>query len=89
MMKSCGAPGTPYSYAPWYTTGWTPPKLSNGGGEGTDHSSVVAFQGFAGAFGPFQMLQNRLITKISCTAAVKKAAAAAKKATKKAEDGNA
>src|SRR3954454_14277926 len=71
MMKSRGAPGTLYSYGPWFTTGCAPPKLSTGGGDGTVHSSVVALQGLALARAPHFRLQRRLARKMSCTAAVK------------------
>src|SRR5512142_804807 len=70
MMKSLGAPGTLYSYGPLLTTGWTPAKLSCGGGEGMLHSSEVEFQGFEPAGLPFLTLQNRLIRKMICAAAV-------------------
>src|SRR4051794_24174201 len=74
MTKSFSTPGTPYSYAPRYTTGCFPPKLSKGGGDGMLHSSVVESQGFSGAFAPFFKLQKRLIRKMICTAAVMYAA---------------
>src|SRR5205807_7111844 len=52
ITKSRAAPGTPYSYGPWWTTGVTPPKLSCGGGVVVVHSSVVASHGLSLAFGP-------------------------------------
>ena len=70
ITKSFGAPGTPYSYGPLFTTGVFPPKLSCGGGVAVVHSSVVASHGLSLAFGPLNMLQNRLMTKMNCAAIV-------------------
>src|SRR6266571_4347456 len=44
-VKSFAAPGTLYSYGPRYTIG-SVKKFPWPGGEGADHSSVVASQGF-------------------------------------------
>src|ERR1700739_771074 len=74
ITKSRGAPGTPYSYGPWLTTGVCPPKLSCGGGVAVVHSRVVASQGLSEAFGPRKILQNRLTTKITCALIVMNAA---------------
>src|SRR5437867_167995 len=70
ITKSRGAPGTLYSYGPLFTTGVFPPKLSCGGGVAVVHSSVVASHGLSLAFGPLNMLQNRLMTKMNCAAIV-------------------
>src|SRR5262245_25247299 len=60
--KSLGAPGTLYSYGPRYACG-TPRKLPCGGGDGADHSIVVACHGFSPTFSPFRMLQKKLKMK--------------------------
>src|SRR3954454_11220685 len=50
--KSSSTSGDEYSYGPWYTTG-VARKFPCGGGVGAaTHSSVVACQGFCGAFLP-------------------------------------
>src|SRR5581483_10031853 len=70
MMKSVLAPGTLYSYGPWFTTGVTPPKLSCGGGVAVIHSRVVDSHGFWPAFLPLAILQKRLMTKRNCAVIV-------------------
>src|SRR2546426_6501219 len=59
-VKSLGAPGTLYSYGPRYTTG-SVRKLPCPGGEGADHSSVVASQGFLSTGFPHLMLEMKLM----------------------------
>src|SRR5215471_18786710 len=54
-VKSFAAPGTLYSYAPRYTIG-SVRKLPCPGGDGADHSSVVASHGLSLTFFPAQML---------------------------------
>src|SRR4029077_16778467 len=73
-IKSDAAPGTLNSYGPRYTLGKCPPKLSCGGGEVVDHSSVVAFHGLFVAFSPFFRLQKKLMKKKSCPKMVTNAA---------------
>src|SRR4029453_31519 len=57
--KSLAAPGTLYSYGPRYTMG-SVRKLPCPGGDGADHSSVVASHGLSDTGLPFQMLQKKL-----------------------------
>src|SRR5665213_3667213 len=61
-VKSLAAPGTLYSYAPRYTIG-SVSKLPCPGGDGADHSSVVASHGFLPTFWPPLMLQKKLMMK--------------------------
>src|SRR6266850_1098543 len=58
-VKSFAAPGTLYSYGPRYTIG-SVTKLPCPGGEGADHSSVVASHGFRSTSAPHLMLQKKL-----------------------------
>src|ERR1700687_1236635 len=51
-----------------------PPKLSCGGGDGMDHSSVVACHGLSVAFIPFFTLHRKLKRKINCEPIVMNAA---------------
>ena len=46
------------------------PEGTPRGGVVVVHSSVVASHGLSLAFGPLNMLQNRLITKINCAVIV-------------------
>ena len=56
------APGTLYSYGPRYASGATT-KFPCGGGEGADHSIVVACHGLSSLFSPFLRLQKKLKMK--------------------------
>src|SRR3979409_272030 len=58
-VKSVGAPGTLYSYGPRYTIG-SVRKLPCPGGDGADHSSVVASQGLLPTSLPHLMLEKKL-----------------------------
>src|SRR5689334_15073463 len=58
-VKSRAAPGTLYSYGPRYTIG-SVRKLPCPGGDGADHSSVVASQGFLSTSAPHLMLLKKL-----------------------------
>src|SRR6185436_12987002 len=58
-VKSLSDPGTLYSYGPRYACGAVA-KLPCGGGDGADHSIVVACHTLPSAFSPFQMLQKKL-----------------------------
>src|SRR5262249_18638405 len=60
-VKSRGAPGTLYSYGPRYAIG-SATKLPCPGGDGADHSSVVASHGLRSTFLPAQMLDTKLMT---------------------------
>src|SRR5207249_6499930 len=59
-VKSLAEPGTLYSYGPRYTIGSTR-KLPCPGGDGADHSSVVASQGFWSTRAPHLMLEKKLM----------------------------
>src|SRR5437773_3364828 len=59
-VKSLAAPGTLYSYGPRYTTG-SVRKLPCPGGDGADHSSVVASQGFLSTALPHFRLMKKLM----------------------------
>src|SRR5712692_1749404 len=59
-VKSLGAPGTLYSYGPRYTTG-SVRKLPCPGGDGADHSSVVASHGLRSTALPHLMLLKKLM----------------------------
>src|SRR5882724_235405 len=59
-LKSLAAPGTLYSYGPRYTTG-SVRKLPCPGGDGADHSSVVASHGFLSTALPHLMLLKKLM----------------------------
>src|SRR5262252_6001262 len=59
-VKSRGAPGTLYSYGPRYTIG-SVRKLPCPGGDGADHSSVVASHGFLSTSAPHLMLMKKLM----------------------------
>src|ERR1700694_518297 len=61
-VKSFAAPGTLYSYGPRYTIG-SVRKLPCPGGEGADHSSVVASHGFLSTTLPHLMLVKKLMMK--------------------------
>src|SRR6266481_4806703 len=58
-VKSFAAPGTLYSYGPRYTIG-SVRKLPCPGGDGADHSSVVASHGFLSTSAPHLMLPRKL-----------------------------
>src|SRR5262245_48741385 len=58
-VKSRGDPGTLYSYGPRYTIG-SVMKLPWPGGDGADHSSVVASHGFRSTSAPHLMLLKKL-----------------------------
>src|SRR6476646_4253026 len=58
-VKSRAAPGTLYSYGPRSTIG-SVRKLPCPGGEGADHSSVVASHGFLSVSAPHLMLPKKL-----------------------------
>jgi hypothetical protein len=60
--KSFAAPGTLYSYGPRYTTG-SVTKLPCPGGEGADHSRVVASHGFRSTALPHFKLEKKLMMK--------------------------
>src|SRR5262245_51638406 len=62
--KSRGAPGRLYSYGPRYTAG-SVRKLPCPGGDGADHSSVVASHGFLSTALPHLMLVKKLMMKNS------------------------
>src|SRR6516164_10609910 len=64
-VKSLAAPGTLYSYGARYTIG-SARKLPCGGGDGADHSSVVASQGLRSTALPHLMLMKKLTMKKSC-----------------------
>src|ERR1700730_15230981 len=59
-VKSFAAPGTLYSYGPRYTIG-SVRKLPGPGGEGADHSRVVASHGFLSTTAPHLMLVKKLM----------------------------
>src|SRR5689334_714360 len=59
-VKSRGAPGTLYSYGPRYTIG-SVRKLPCPGGDGADHSSVVASHGLMPTAAPHLMLLKKLM----------------------------
>src|SRR5437899_8276539 len=59
-VKSFAAPGTLYSYGARYTIG-SVTKLPCGGGEGADHSSVVASHGLRSTGLPPLMLMKKLM----------------------------
>src|SRR6187397_371537 len=59
-VKSLAEPGTLYSYGPRYTIG-SVTKLPWPGGEGADHSSVVASQGFLSTRAPHLILVKKLM----------------------------
>jgi len=59
-VKSLAAPGTEYSYGARYTIG-SVRKLPWPGGDGADHSSVVASQGFLPTALPPLMLAKKLM----------------------------
>src|ERR1019366_3237387 len=73
-MKSCASPGTLNSYAPRYTVGICPAKLSYGGGLGIVHSKVVAFHGFISAFLPPHRPEIKFPRNSSCAPIVLNAA---------------
>src|SRR6516164_7583773 len=58
-VKSLAAPGTLYSYGPRYTTG-SVTKLPCPGGDGADHSSVVASHGLRSTTAPHLRLEKKL-----------------------------
>src|SRR3989442_14545144 len=58
-VKSFAAPGTLYSYGARYTIG-SVRKLPCPGGDGADHSSVVASHGFLSTSAPHLMLPRKL-----------------------------
>src|SRR5262249_36926235 len=58
-VKSRADPGTLYSYGPRYTIG-SGRKLPCPGGDGADHSSVVASHGFLSTSAPHLMLLKKL-----------------------------
>src|SRR5262245_56045647 len=60
--KSRDAPGTLYSYGPRCASG-AARKFPCGGGDGADHSIVVASHGLSPTFCPFRMLQKKLKMK--------------------------
>src|SRR5437868_5527670 len=57
-VKSRGEPGTLYSYGPRYTIG-SVTKLPCPGGDGADHSSVVASHGLRSTASPHLMLEKK------------------------------
>src|SRR3954469_15585372 len=59
-VKSLAAPGTLYSYGPRYTIG-SVRKLPCPGGDGADHSSVVASHGLRSTSAPHLMLKKKLM----------------------------
>src|SRR5471030_1672401 len=59
-VKSFAAPGTLYSYGPRYTIG-SVRKLPCPGGDGADHSSVVASHGLLPTGLPHLMLEKKLM----------------------------
>src|SRR3954469_7716895 len=61
-VKSRAAPGTLYSYGPRYTIG-SVRKLPCPGGDGADHSSVVASHGFLSTALPHLMLMKKFTMK--------------------------
>src|SRR5436853_4021370 len=61
-VKSRADPGTLYSYGPRYTTG-SVRKLPCPGGDGADHSRVVASHGSSAIFLPHLMLEKKLKMK--------------------------
>src|SRR5262245_44870800 len=63
-VKSLACPGTLYSYGPRYTIG-SVRKLPCPGGDGADHSSVVASHGFLSTAAPHLMLMKKLTMKNS------------------------
>src|SRR5439155_18343724 len=63
-VKSFAAPGTLYSYGARYTIG-SVTKLPCPGGDGADHSSVVASHGFRSTALPRLMLMKKLTMKDS------------------------
>src|SRR5204863_5865947 len=63
-LKSLAAPGTLYSYGPRYTMG-SVRKLPCPGGDGADHSSVVASHGFLSVALPhFRLLKKLMMNGI-------------------------
>src|SRR6476660_5076756 len=58
-VKSAAAPGTLYSYGPRYTIG-SVTKLPCPGGDGADHSSVVASHGLRSTPAHHLMLEKKL-----------------------------
>src|SRR5207248_6777303 len=64
-VKSFAAPGTLYSYGPRYTIG-SVRKFPCPGGEGADHSSVVASHGLRSTALPHLMLMKKLTMKKTC-----------------------
>src|SRR5581483_3010202 len=64
-LKSRFAPGTLYSYGPRYTIG-SVTKLPCPGGDGADHSSVVASHGLRSTSAPHLMLMKKFTMKNSC-----------------------
>src|SRR4051794_41480296 len=64
-VKSLAAPGTLYSYGPRYTIG-SARKLPCPGGDGADHSSVVASHGFRSTAVPHRMLMKKFTMKKIC-----------------------
>src|SRR6478609_3638278 len=59
-VKSRADPGTLYSYGPRYTIG-SVTKLPCPGGDGADHSSVVASHGLRSTTAPHLMLEKKLM----------------------------
>src|ERR1700688_1271079 len=59
-VKSLAHPGTLYSYGPRYTTG-SVRKLPCPGGDGADHSRVVASHGFLSTGLPHLILLKKLM----------------------------
>src|SRR4051794_38960382 len=64
-VKSRDAPGTLYSYGPRYTIG-SVRKLPCPGGDGADHSRVVASHGFLSTSLPHLMLLKKFTMNGSC-----------------------